>query len=49
MVQLVRVESAEDLIKMELNIIHYLIDIISQLTSRYHIQLKLHEVSVASD
>ena len=37
MVQLVRVESAEDFNKMELNIIDYSIDIISQLTSRHHI------------
>ena len=37
MVQSVRVESAEILIKMELNIINFLIDIISQLASRYHI------------
>ena len=37
MIQLVRVESAEDLIKMELNIIDYLIDIISQLTSCHQI------------
>ena len=35
--QLVRAELQKILIKMELNIIDYLIDIISQLTSHYHV------------